>query len=274
MAEFADDSSRRKTDLATLSRASVGSLITTQAASRVLALPARMTADRLSRLAKAGWLTRVRRGLYFIVPLDARSGETTTVEDPWILGTVLFAPCYVGGWSAAEHWGLTEQVFRSTFIATAASVRRRAEDVLGVAFHLVKVKRMRLEGVTSVWRGSTQVAVSGRERTLVDAAADPRWVGGVRHLAEIIATYRDSREANPALLATKLEEYGSGAAAKRLGFLIEHLWPAATDVVARAHTMRTTGSIALDPHVRRRGRLSTRWGLWLNVSVDAARGDA
>jgi predicted transcriptional regulator of viral defense system len=274
MVELAEDSSRRKSDIAALSRASVGSLITTVAASRVLGLSARMTSDRLSRLARGGWLTRVRRGLYFIVPLDARSGATTTVEDPWILGTILFAPCYIGGWSAAEHWGLTEQIFRSTFIATAANVRRRTETFMGAAFHIVKVNAARLEGATSVWRGATRVAVSGRERTLVDAAADPRWIGGTRHLADVIAAYRDSREADPRLLATTLERYGTGAAAKRLGFLVEQLWPDAGEVAARAHAMRTTGAIALDPQVRRRGRLSTRWGLWVNVPVDSARASA
>ena len=34
------------------------------------------------------------------------------VQDPWILVPALFAPAYIGGRTAAEHWDLTEQIFR------------------------------------------------------------------------------------------------------------------------------------------------------------------
>lgn len=70
------------------------------------------------RSAFHGWPRRVRRGLYLVLPLEAQSDRAITVEDPWILADELFSPCYIGGWSAAQHWGLTEQIFRSVFVVT------------------------------------------------------------------------------------------------------------------------------------------------------------
>jgi hypothetical protein len=31
----------------------------------------------------------------------------------WLVAHKLFSPCYIGGWIAAHHWGLTEQIFNS-----------------------------------------------------------------------------------------------------------------------------------------------------------------
>jgi len=270
----ANEIPRRRRELAQLARASHGGVISVADAARVLALPARRAAMRLNELDRAGWLARVRRGFYFVLPIEARSARETTPEDPWVLASQLYAPCYIGGWTAAEHWGLTEQLFGSTFVATAASIRSRSETHLGASFKLVRVKPERLAHLSQVWRGRSRVVVSSAERTIVDAAIDPRWVGGPRHLADIIATYRATSNADEASLGLELARSGTGAAAKRLGFLVERLWPAADRLSDAALARRSTGVIKLDPTVKRRGEFSTRWRMWINVTVPDARPSA
>jgi predicted transcriptional regulator of viral defense system len=209
--------------------------------------------------------------VYLILPLEAESQRQTTAEDPWLLATALFTPCYIGGWSAAEHWGLTEQIFRSTFVVTAANVRSRRAHHIGAAFTLARVKPERLKHLDAVWRGTRRVSISSRERTIVDGAIEPRWVGGFRHLAEIVDGYASGPNARPAVLLNELKRIGNGAAAKRVGYLAELLWPSATTLIAGAYALRTTGVVKLDPSVARRGRKNSRWGLWLNVSLDGIR---
>jgi predicted transcriptional regulator of viral defense system len=255
-----------KADLAALIRSNPTGLITVPAAKAALDLPSEAAASRrLAALTRLGWLTRARRGLYAIVPLSA-SPESATSEDSWILATRCFAPCYIGGWSAAEHWELTEQLFRSTFVATAATIRRSRDTVLGADFQLARISRDRVHGLTHVWRGTERVPVSGPERTIVDAARDPAWVGGTRHLGGIIETYCRRKGANFDLLAKTLREFGNGAAAKRLGFLVESHWPSAVEVIDAAAEMKTAGAIKLDPAVRARGKLLKRWGLLVNIT--------
>ena len=65
-------------------------------------------AKLLSRWAGQGWLRRVGPGAYVPVQLDSLESDQV-LDDPWILVPVLYGPAYIGGWSAAEHWGLTEQ---------------------------------------------------------------------------------------------------------------------------------------------------------------------
>lgn len=222
---------------------------------------------RLSRLARAGWIRRVRRGLYLLLPLEARSDRATTVEDSWILARELFSPCYIGGWSAAEHWGLTEQMFRSVFTVTAAPIRRRTETIAGATFRLVRTNARRVGVAKPVWRGAERVPVSDREQTLADGLACPDWVGGVRHLAEMLATYRASPEWNPTRLLDSVRAVSSGSALKRLGYLAEVLWPNETAIPASSRKRLSAGLVKLDPAVRAPGRISKRWGLRINTAV-------
>ena len=71
---------------------------------RILGIDHNEAGQLLVYLARRGWLSRVRRGLYVAVPLDARrSGEW--IEDPWVVAERLFSPCYVGGWGACASTG-------------------------------------------------------------------------------------------------------------------------------------------------------------------------
>ena len=96
--------------LTSLFRATKGTISVEQAAT-TLRLSRTVVAKTLARWAKQGWLSRVQRGLYVPVPLTTSGGDVA-LEDAWIVAERLFTPCYIGGWSAAEHWGLTEQIFR------------------------------------------------------------------------------------------------------------------------------------------------------------------
>jgi predicted transcriptional regulator of viral defense system len=266
-------SSPRKT-MADLAQAATGGFLTVPRAAEVLGISNHDAAVHLGRLERGGWLARARRGLYLVLPIEAKPGNAAIAEDAWVLAAELYAPCYIGGWTAAEHWGLTEQLFRSTFVVSAAPRRRQQENRLSTEFHIVRVRPPRMKATRMVWRGAHQVAVSDRERTIVDALIHPNWVGGVRHLAEIFTSYRDSKEFDPKKLVATAEANGTGSAFKRLGHLAEQLWPDEAGIIALAHGHRSTGVIRLDPAVKGRGKMIKRWGLWANVEIGGAALDS
>jgi predicted transcriptional regulator of viral defense system len=260
--------------IAELARTATGGLLTVSDAAKALRISTHQAAVLLGRFERRGWLARARRGLYLILPIEAKPGAAVVSEDAWVLAAALFAPCYIGGWTAAEHWGLTEQLFRSTFVASAAPRRRQKESRLATEFHIVRVRPDRMKGTTPVWRGSQRVAASDRERTIVDALVHPNWVGGVRHLAEILTTHKESKEFDVERLIARAEEHATGSGFKRLGYLAELLWPEEKSLIEVAHRHRTTGVIRLDPAIKSRGKMNKRWGLWVNVSIQGAAGDS
>ena len=98
-------------------------------AAAALGVDRRTAAKKLAAWAAAGWLRRVRRGLYIPVPVDAKSPGLWS-EDPLVLGDAVWAPCYFAGWTAANIWGLTEQSFRTTVLKTTRRVRSAHESIL------------------------------------------------------------------------------------------------------------------------------------------------
>ena len=88
-----------------------GDVVRIDDALRALDISRVQAAKLLSRWAGQGWLRRVGTGTYVPVPLELVDANQV-VLDPWILVPSLFAPAYIGGRTAAEHWDLTEQIFR------------------------------------------------------------------------------------------------------------------------------------------------------------------
>lgn len=256
--------------IATLAGVTEGGILTLEAAARALRTDRRATTRRLAALIKGGWLSRIRRGVFAIRPLEAAPGLEIAEEDPWTVAARVFAPCYIGGWSAAEHWNLTEQLFRSTFVVTARPVRRSDVVVGSSAFRLARQSHATTGGFARVWRGNARISVSGIERTIVDACVNPSWVGGGRHLVDIFrAAVADERIAAAKLLHA-MHAGMSGAAHGRICLLVETYWPDAVNVADFARVRRGTGVVRFDPSVRGRGRLVRRWGLWVNVTLPEA----
>lgn len=255
--------------LSKLSRKAVGGVVTVDEAASLLGLEGKAASTRLAALARRGWLSRVRRGTYYVLPLES-GNEPVVTPDPWVLALRLFAPCYIGGWSAAEHWGLTEQLFRSTFVVTSANIRERSQTFLGAEFHLVRVRHERLLKDSTVWRGDVRVPIADRERTIADALVDPSWIGGIRHLVDILHSYAAEPKRDFTKIMRSLDHIGHASGIKRLGFLVETLFPEESRLIERAYARRSAGVIRLDPTIRGRGRLSKRWGLWVNVSLPSS----
>jgi predicted transcriptional regulator of viral defense system len=253
-----------------LHRLAKGAVSATEAAA-ILGLPRRRTQRLLAYLASRGWLVRVHRGLYSPVPLEASDPREWRV-DAWVVASQAFAPCYIGGWSACEHWELTEQVFRGVVVVTAKQVRRTRIEIQGTPFRVHVVPERKLFGARPVWRGEVRVEVSDPSRTIVDILDDPRLGGGMRHVADVVGAYFASSHRNDELLADYAARLGNGAVFKRLGFLLERLEISERDALVDACRRHlSAGLAALDPSVRSPGRIVKRWHLRVNVA-SLARG--
>lgn len=213
---------------------------------RTLGVDRRRAAKILSRWRAQGWLRRVGHGLYVPVPLDL-AGTEQLVPDPWVLVPALFGQCYIGGWTAAHHWELTEQLFNEAVVFTTRRISQSRVVAQGASFLLPRTSTGRLFGLKTLWRGATRVSISDAARTLVDMLAMPDTGGGIDHIAECLGRYA--------------EQFGNGAVFKRLGFLAEtRLWQPKLAAACRARL--TQGYARLDPALSSR-TLVTAWRLWV-----------
>jgi predicted transcriptional regulator of viral defense system len=198
------------------------------------------------------------------VPIESPSADVV-LEDPWSVAMSLFAPCYIGGWSAAEHWGLTEQIFRSVCVMTLKRPYNRQPVLRKVRFDLHTVAQSQLIGLKTVWRGGTRVQVSDPARTLVDMLTAPSLGGGIRHVAEMLTTLLREQPKEAPKLLLYAEKLGIGAVYKRLGYLLQrdHAGAAgAAGLITACRQRMTAGYARLDPALPA-DRLVTAWRLWV-----------
>jgi len=237
-----------RTRLSAVLRGTQGTISVAEATD-ILQLSSVSTAKLLSRWAKKGWLSRVRRGFYIPVPLESPTADIP-LEDAWIIADKLFNPCYIGGWSAAEHWGLTEQIFN------------RKQTIKGTPFLLKTVPNKAMYGLKAAWRGQVKVNVSDPARTILDMLSDPLLAGGLRSMVDMFRNYLGSDFKDLTLLLEYARQLGNGAVFKRLGFLLEKYAESEEDCIALCKQRLTAGNAKLDPSLKAE-RLVTRWRLWV-----------
>ncbi|MDP8215313.1 MAG: type IV toxin-antitoxin system AbiEi family antitoxin [Candidatus Euphemobacter frigidus] len=237
-------------------------------AAATLELSRPKTRSLLCYWSSRGWLSRIRRGTYITVPLNA-SNPSEWREDPWIVANAIFSPCYIGGWSAAEHWGLTEQIFSDVVVFTSSPVRDRTPLIKGTKYVITAIPNKKLFSLSTVWRNSIKLSVSSPSRTIADILNTPRLGGGMKHAAEFVAEYFDSEHRDDNELRECLEKLNNRAAIKRLGYVIETLGINAPDTVMFCEKNISAGYSKLDPSASMRGKLLRRWNLEVNVNLRA-----
>ena len=221
----------------------------------------------LSYLASRDWLIRLKRGLYSLVPLSAEHPKMW-IEHPWLVAVRIYGPdCYLGGWSACEHWELTDQTFRDTMVVTSQRIRRRKEVITGFPILARQRKPEALFGITQSWCMNVKMPFSDPSRTLVDVMADPTMGGGMRHVGDMLETYFYSEHLDEDLLCDYIEQFGNRTIFKRLGYLSEIYNVGSDDLARRCREGMSSGVGLLDPTSPARGPILRKWNLRVNSSV-------
>ena len=224
------------------------------------------TRDALARLVHKGWLERIEKGKYLIVPLEAGPDRTWT-EDPGVIAGHLVSPAMVSHWSALNYWNLTSQVPRVTYVLTTARKENRRPRILGMRFRIVRVKPHRFFGGHAYRAGEFRVRVTDRERTIVDCLDRPDLSGGVDQVAE--ALLLGDSDFDWDRTTHYLRRFGAGSVVKRLGFLVEALdltHPPEPGMLDRWLDLLTAGINTLDPSTPREPhRIATRWRIAVNL---------
>ncbi len=240
-----------------------GEVVSVDDVSGILGLERQAASKLLARWNSQGWVRRLRRGFYTSVPIAAL-GQEQVLEDPLVIVPELFGPAYIGGWSAAEHWGLTEQLFRSICVLTTRPIREKEQTIQGIPFVLKHVRPEVLFAMRPVWRGSVRIDVSSPAKTIIDMLDDPAIGGGIRHVADCLATYFDRDDASSDELVAIADQFGNRTVFKRLGFLAERT-PGQKELAGACRERLSQGMAKLDPSAPC-SRKVTRWRLWVPAS--------
>lgn len=221
----------------------------------------------LIRLENKGWLKRVSRGVYILVPLSSQHPDIAP-ENPWAMALELFSPCYISGFSAAEYWDLTEQVFNTIVVFTTRYQRKSDRRMAHIHFRTHRIPERELFGTKKIWRNNIPVPVADRHRTVIDALDIPKLAGGGRHMMDILRAYWTSSDSNPELLLKYALKLNRGVIFKRLAFTGELFGTVPDTWLKSCRDHISSGISKLDPAGPDKGPIITRWNLRINVPLE------
>lgn len=223
------------------------------------------TSKKLSRWEKMGWIKRIRRGLYTVVPLDAMS-QDQPLENMWSVVQDVFSPGYVGGWSAAEYWDFTEQIFRDICILTEKTFICHKHEILGISFFTFHIPNKFDFGLETVWIKNKRTFVSDPHKTILDMIYKPKVGGGIQHVVDCFKAYIKSDNFDPLKLVAYAKRIDNGVIFKRLGFLSEKIFGKDHDLTQVCLREITKGPSYMDPSDKR-GKFINRWNLYIPTTI-------
>lgn len=233
----------------------------------------------IPQLARGGWLTRLRRGMYAVTGVLA--GDLHI--HPFVVATQIVQPSAISHWSAMHHHGLTDQVPRGVSAITprkvvTPSMRKPIDEyhqghhawvVGGIRYEYVNVKPEHFFGIAEVWvEQSFRVPITDKERTILDLFASPRSFGG---MGEALAVIEERvRDIDVRRLVDYALRYGKGSVAKRLGWTLERIG-VPDEIIAPLAAIPTSGFRILDPTRPHNGPCDKRWGIQNNLEQEMLR---
>lgn len=226
----------------------------------------------LSHLSQAGWIIRLRRGLY------AGTGSLPggVQVHPFAVATRLVEPSAISHWSAMSYHGFTDQIPHIVTAFTPQKVvtptmrksnpkigRKHSWDIWGTRYEYVTVMPDHFFGIEDVWVDERfRIPITDKERTVFETFVSPRLFGGI---GEALATFEEHiHELDLEKLVGYAVRYGKASAIKRVGWVLERL-DAPSEFVDPLEEIPIKGFRLLDPTRPRRGPYEKRWMIQNNL---------
>lgn len=208
----------------------------------------------LSRLERKGWIERIEKGKYMIIPLGAEKGKYTLHE--FVIGSMLVHPYAIAYWSALNHYGLTEQIPATVFIQTTSRKKKQKLNIFGVDYQIVRISEKKFFGIKKEWMEENEIYITDREKTIVDCLDKAQYCGGVIEVAKALKNGDYDKEK----LSQYAETIGNSGVIRRLGYLSELL-----DIGIKTPLVKTRNYLYLDPTMPKKGRKNAKWRLVVNL---------
>jgi predicted transcriptional regulator of viral defense system len=225
--------------------------------------------ELFTRLAGAGMIAQVRRGLY-LIPRQLPLGGVWTPDETLALNTLMAdrdGRYQICGPNAFNRYGLSEQIPNRVY---AYNNRLSGDRTIGtVALTLIKVADDRLGDTDeSLTREGLVAVYSSRVRTLVDAVYDWSRFDSLPRGFRWILGELDARRVSAATLVATTLRYGDIGTTRRVGALLTDAGVGTTLLRKLENALPdSSGTIAWIPGRPKRGTLNKRWGVIMNGEV-------
>ena len=192
------------------------SIISIDEASRLFKIKKNALWDVFFRLEKKGWLERIEKGKYMVVPIQAKEGW---LLHPFILASNMVKKYYVSYRTALAHYGLTEQLPLYVYIATTDRKGKPEYKLQNYVFRFVRIKKEKFLGFKEESIEGKKVFVAEKEKAIIDCLDKERYAGSIIETTKAL----NNNSVNIAKVKKYALKMGNSSLVRRLGYLLDLL---------------------------------------------------
>ena len=168
----------------------------------------------LHRLEKKGWLERIEKGKYLIVPLEGREGWA---EHPFIPMSKLVTNYYISYRTALAYYGFTEQIPFYVFAATTE--RKNSLEFQGYLYKFVRVSKRKFFGFEKIQISDVDINIADKEKAIIDSLDREEYAGSIIEILKALHNNKEQFDFNKMIdYAFRMENH---SLVRRLGFLLD-----------------------------------------------------
>ncbi len=211
----------------------------------------------LHRLEKKGWLERIERGKYLIVPLEGREGWA---EHPFIPISKLVTNYYVSYRTALAYYGFTEQIPFYVFAATTE--RKNPLEFQGYLYKFVRVSKRKFFGFEKIKISDAEINIADKEKAIIDSLDREEYAGSIIEILKALHNNKEQFDFDKMIdYALKMENH---SLARRLGFLLDIVKQDTKNLEEKIGKFRCVYLSNSLP--KKKYGISRKWRLILNLS--------
>ncbi len=225
--------------------------------------------ELLSDMTRRGFLMRVKRGLYYVIPYEQ---DAETFMPDWHLlaeHLVQGAQHYIGYYSALQIHNLITQPSLKEQIVVSKQIRPSTIKIKDIPFQFIYHNEKHFFGTKKIWIDNyNKVVCSDLEKTIVECLFKPDYAGGIVEIARAIYISRDKVKYD--VLLDYVIRFKSQAVIKRLGFVLEAL-NIETSIIKDLQKLKTNSVVLLDTELPRSGKIKTKWSIQQNIETETIK---
>jgi len=232
-------------------------IITIEKASKIFKIEKKELWAILHRLEKKGWLERIEKGKYMVVPLHAKEGW---LEHPFILASKLVENYYISYRTALAHYGLTEQLPIYVYVATTDRKGKLEHRLQNYIFRFIRIKQEKFFGFKNEFIGNQEISIAEKEKAIIDCLDQERYSGSIIEITKALGNNR--------INLNKLKKYAlkmnNFSLIRRLGYLLDLLKKDSSGLEKHIGNYRNVYLSTVLP--KKNANVDKKWKLIVNVT--------
>ncbi|MEI7989463.1 MAG: hypothetical protein WCI88_10515 [Chloroflexota bacterium] len=219
-------------------------------------IPRGAVRKRVAQMSKAGWLIRLKKGLYLVVTDISTLGNADVSE--LVIAQSLNADSYISFESALQYYGMFDQMLSRIDSVTTKATRKY--KVLQTTYSFSQIKQELYFGFTEVVINNQKVKMADKEKTILDMLYFRTTRYSVSMVLEKLIAYRDQFDFGKA--KSYCAKYSLGML-RKMGFLFDQAGVDTTDILSPEQTKRNS----YNKLTQQTDKFNAKWRLYYDSNL-------